>query len=72
MIPYTDTTEMPFGIHKGKKLANVPADYMLWIFRNGKCNEPLRLYIEDCKAFLEFEEKEILRKKKRDNKMLSK
>ncbi len=72
MIPYTDTTEMQFGIHKGKKLANIPADYLLWLYRNGKTNQPLKLYIEENKGFLEMEEKEILRKKKRDNKELYK
>lgn len=71
MIPYTDTTEMPFGIHKGKRLANIPANYMLWLYRNGKCNIPLKLYIEECKNFLEFEEKNILSKKKSFNKTLS-
>lgn len=31
MKPYDDNTLMPFGMHKGKKLANVPADYLLHI-----------------------------------------
>jgi hypothetical protein len=63
---------MPFGIHKGKKLANIPADYLMWCYRNDRMNAPLKLYIEENKGFLEMEEKEILRKKKRDNKELYK
>ena len=23
---------MPYGLHKGKKMANVPADYLLWMY----------------------------------------
>lgn len=29
---YTDTSPMPFGQHKGKALANVPAKYLLWVY----------------------------------------
>jgi hypothetical protein len=24
---------MPFGVHKGTKMADVPADYLLWLLR---------------------------------------
>lgn len=27
----TDFSSMPFGIHQGKKMANVPAQYLLWL-----------------------------------------
>lgn len=43
----TDESEMPFGIHKGKKLANVPASYLLWLWDNNKCNIGLKAYIKD-------------------------
>jgi uncharacterized protein (DUF3820 family) len=26
-----DTSLMPFGTHKGKRMINVPADYLLWL-----------------------------------------
>lgn len=32
-----DESIMPFGKHKGEKLANVPADYLLWLYDNYKC-----------------------------------
>lgn len=32
---YTDSTPMPFGKYDGKKLANVPASYLLWLRSNG-------------------------------------
>lgn len=35
MAQLTDESPMPFGKHKGKKLANVPADYLLWIYGSG-------------------------------------
>lgn len=28
----TDSDLMPFGKHKGKKLGDVPADYLLWLY----------------------------------------
>jgi uncharacterized protein (DUF3820 family) len=46
-MTYTDKTQMLFGIHKDKMLANVPADYLIWLYDNKKCNKELRAYIED-------------------------
>lgn len=28
----TDNSLMPFGVHKGKKMADVPGKYLLWIY----------------------------------------
>ncbi len=28
----TDKDPMPFGVHKGIKMANVPAKYLIWIY----------------------------------------
>lgn len=41
-----DNTPMPFGEHKGEKLANVPADYLIWLYRQGTIIGLMR-YIED-------------------------
>lgn len=30
--PLTDDSEMPFGIHKGTKMSDVPAQYLLWMY----------------------------------------
>lgn len=45
----TDETIMPFGQHKGRKLANVPACHLLWLFDNNKLeNYPgIKEYIEE-------------------------
>lgn len=42
-----DTDLMPFGKHQGKALVNVPADYLLWLYQEGKVNKDLKKYIED-------------------------
>lgn len=51
----TDTSIMPFGIHKGKALANVPAKYLLFLYKEGKCFGELRAYIESNMAVLRME-----------------
>lgn len=42
---------MPWGIHKGTALANVPAGYLLHFYENamleGKARLPLKEYVED-------------------------
>lgn len=43
----TDESIMPFGIHKGKRLIDVPAQYLIWLYDNNKCSGPLKDYIED-------------------------
>ena len=29
---YTDQTPFPFGKHKGKAMANMPAEYLIWCY----------------------------------------
>lgn len=56
-----DDSRMPFGKHKGSKLSNVPAPYLLWLADElGK--EPkdavraeLRAYVDENRAVLEQE-----------------
>lgn len=43
----TDKSEMPYGIHKGKTMANVPAKYLIWLYDNQKCTVQVKAYIED-------------------------
>jgi len=42
-----DNSRMPFGKHRDKTMANVPSDYLLWIYENGKTYGALKQYIED-------------------------
>lgn len=47
-LPMTDQSLMPFGKHKGKALANVPAHYLLWLYENAEnLRNPLKAYIEE-------------------------
>ena len=55
-IKLTDTSVMWFGIHKGKTMANVPAGYLLFLYKTPeKLSKNLKFYIEDNMAILEQE-----------------
>ncbi len=46
----TDTDIMPFGKHKGRRMEDVPASYLLWLWDNGVWQEPhkpIHGYIKD-------------------------
>lgn len=57
----TDESIMPFGKHKGEKLANVPPSYLLWLYDEGKCYGELWGYIAEnmdaIKAEIEYQNK---------------
>jgi len=50
-----DNSIMPFGKFKGFKLANVPADYLLWLYNANKCYGDLKAYIKDNLDVLQSE-----------------
>lgn len=56
-----DNSIMPFGIHKGEALANVPAKYLLWLYKKWHCRGELKKYIEEN---IEVLKKEVEREKK--------
>ena len=48
---FTDNTLMPFGKHRGKAMANIPAAYLLWLKNAGIDHQGVKQYIidnEDC------------------------
>lgn len=47
MKTLTDESQMPFGIHTGEKLANVPAKYLMYLYDNNKLTDEVRAYIID-------------------------
>lgn len=57
-----DESKMPFGKHKGEKLKDVPASYLIWLFgeMEGKKQSqgPLFQYIKDNLKVLEKEAEE--------------
>ena len=42
-----DNSIMPYGKHKGTKMANVPPDYLLWLYDNNRCSGEVKRYIFD-------------------------
>lgn len=42
-----DNSLMPWGKHKGEKLANVPDKYLLWLYKEKKATGDVLDYIED-------------------------
>lgn len=50
-----DESLMPFGPHKGKKLANVPARYLLSLYKQPDLDKELKFYIKDNLDVLRFE-----------------
>ena len=57
----TDESTMPYGKHKGQKMANVPPDYLIWLFENNKCTPEVAKYIAEnldvLKAEIELKQK---------------
>lgn len=47
MIILTDESPMPFGKHRGKAMANVPAKYLLWLWDQNQGQKP---FGEDSKS----------------------
>ncbi len=46
MEEITDTSEMPFGMHRGKMMQDVPASYLAWL-KDAGCDHPgVKAYIE--------------------------
>jgi uncharacterized protein (DUF3820 family) len=61
---YNDESIMPFGIHKGKKLEDVPASYLVYLLDSGLKAGPLKDYIIDNKDVLQKQMKEDQFKRK--------
>lgn len=62
MEEFTDESIYPFnGEHKGKKLANVPASHLIWLYENNRSGR-LTDYIKDNLDVLEKEEMESFSK----------
>lgn len=57
-----DESIMPFGKYKGEKMANIPPDYLIWLYDNGKCYGEVRKYIADnldvLKSEIEYKNKQ--------------
>ena len=41
----SDESIMPWGKHQGKQMADVPAEYLIWLYDNQKCSGKVKIYI---------------------------
>ncbi|WP_281167194.1 putative quorum-sensing-regulated virulence factor [Proteiniphilum acetatigenes] len=53
---------MPWGKHKGEKMGNVPAEYLMWLYDNDKCDKAVKDYIEDNLDVIQVEIKRNMQK----------
>lgn len=60
-----DNSIMPFGKHKGEKLANVPAGYLLYMYDSGYLKGDLKAYAEENIAVLKFQKEQEEKKNKK-------
>lgn len=54
---------MPFGKHQGKRLEDVPASYLLWLWDDGwwqRTNEPLGAYLLDALSALQQQSRDYI------------
>lgn len=57
MAKLTDECPMPYGKYQGTAMANVPSDYLLYIYKENKLNAEVREYIYENLEVLESEVK---------------
>lgn len=51
----TDNSLMPFGQYQGEKMANIPASYLVWLYKEGVTDRAVKEYIEENMDALEAE-----------------
>ena len=52
----TDKSEMPFGMHKGTFMEDVPAKYLLWMYDKGMQEGNVKRYIKENMKYLQEED----------------
>jgi len=57
MEKFDDNSIMPFGQYKGRKMANVPASHLLYLYENCKIYGGVKQYIIDNLDVLKSETK---------------
>jgi uncharacterized protein (DUF3820 family) len=62
----TDQDVMPFGKHKGLRMANVPPEYLIWLYESNLKEGPVRTYIHENWDVLK---EEVKQKKEEAGKM---
>ena len=56
-----DNSIMSFGKYKGEKMANIPAEYLIWLYENtnvyGEIKEYIRSNMDVLKSEINYESK---------------
>ncbi len=47
MLMLTDESIMPYGKYKGQEMQDIPAEYLIWCYDNGKCSSGVIEYVDD-------------------------
>lgn len=47
MPKLNDKSPMPYGKFKNVPMANIPADYLIWLYENNKCTYPVSVYVKE-------------------------
>lgn len=63
--PMTDNSIMPFGKHRGKRLADVPAVYLMWLSSKGCTHAGVSKYILSNFGEINYEARTALAAKKK-------
>jgi uncharacterized protein (DUF3820 family) len=50
-----DNSRMPYGKYQNEKMANVPPDYLIWLYENNKCGGEVKTYIKENLQILKEE-----------------
>jgi uncharacterized protein (DUF3820 family) len=58
-----DMSPMPFGKFKGKKMKDVPVDYLHWLWHEGCRHSGVKSYIERNLDALKMENKDLIWKR---------
>jgi len=61
--PLEDLSPMPFGVHKGKPMQDVPASYLHWWWEEDGCwklHDPVSKYIQKNKCALMSETLDLI------------
>jgi len=56
--PLDDEDEMPYGVHQGEKMGDVPAEYLIWLYENNRCSGKVKAYIYENLDFLTLQIKQ--------------
>jgi uncharacterized protein (DUF3820 family) len=55
MSKLDDNSIMPYGKYRGKKMIEVPEEYLIFLYEENKCSDEIKEYVEDNLDVLQFQ-----------------